>query len=263
MRYTQLVHEGSDRLYGLLLALGVMVAGGCKTPPDDHPPPVQRTQKAEAGIMALEPTGTVRRNASIGDAADAVRDAVNEVDIDGANQAIADIRALAAEIRSRVASLPDNLGDVLDDKLDEARLTDLSDHLQQLIDTTSAKVARFDPDAFNRAVADLRELVVHLSDKVEAIDIQAGNTLANDLSSLKPGIDHSIKQAAALMEDVQRVVDSLPIDQVTQSVTRLEEAATDLRRVFRYVQATLCVIIAVLLVVGYCAIAKLRRSAGT
>ena len=235
------VPRGSRTVCCLLLVLSSLTtAGGCKNTDKEPIPVMDQISKATSDLLRKEPTGTIGRNISLDEAAQAVKERVNQLDVEGANEAVAEIKALTAELRSRTASLPENLGQMLTDWLDEARLPELSARLQELIDDASAKVAQIDLLEINKAVTEVRGLVTQLSEKLEAIDIDEGNSLVGHLSSLKPSVDEAIEQ-------------------VTHAVARMDAATADLQRLFPFLQITLCVAILLLLLLTCCAIVWLRR----
>ena len=236
-----------------------VVVSGCAGPGGRNGPIAETTSPAAAVFRKIDPTGTAERNIRLSQASEAIKERLDELDVEGFNQAVAEYRALAQQVNAQITVLVDELRASLTTGLDQAQFGELSQKLQDAADEASAVMAQLDADGLNRAVSDTRRLVARLDEKIAQLDITAANRLLTDASSLQPDLVEAIRETSTLVKDLRRTVNSLSIAGLNDSVARINATTTSIGRTSSLLQILAVLAIAPILLVAFCAVAWLRR----
>lgn len=207
----------------------------------------------------MDITGTLQRNEDIGNAAEAVRQRVEQVDVDLLNETLAEIGVLLREIRVRVIAVPEDVGKQWGDAFDAARVASLSQHLHELTEQADAKLAAIDPTLINGAAAELRDAASRMSAKIETLDVAAANKLIDAAGALAPGLQESIAQTRALVVEIRKTVKALPVTQTENSLAQIEHAGAAVAPTLRRLVTIAWFVLVGLAVALTCLILALRR----
>lgn len=236
-----------------------LAVAGCARPVGRKGPLAETTSPAAEVFRKIDPTGAADRNIRLSQASEAIKNRLDELDVDGFNQTVAEYRALAQQANAQITALTDELRASLTAGLDEAQLDELSRKLQDAADEASAAMALLDPDGLNRAVSDTHRLVTRLDEKVAQLDIGAANQLVTDASALRPNIMEAFRATSALAKELRQTVDSLPIAELKDSIAGVNSTAASIGRAFWLLQIVLVLAIVPILLLAFCAWVWLRR----
>lgn len=126
---------------------------------------------------ALDPTGVRTASGDIGRASDELAKKLRELDIDALNATLWQLQETIGVIRSRVQSLPVDLGTDVKTQIQNARLKEISDQFQGAAVDLRRKIESIRIDQFNDAVAAIGKTVDHIDAKVGELDMTAVNKL--------------------------------------------------------------------------------------
>lgn len=126
---------------------------------------------------ALDPTGVRTASGDIGRASDELAKKLRELDIDAVNATLWQLQETIGIVRSRVQSLPLDLGTDVKTQIQNAQLKDVSDQLQAATGDLRRKIESIRIDQFNDAVAAIGKTVDHIDAKVSELDMTAVNKL--------------------------------------------------------------------------------------
>jgi methyl-accepting chemotaxis protein len=243
-----------------LTAIALTAVCGCPDRSSDSPSVVSQTSQAAGKVIRLEPTGTIDRNAKIGEAADTVKDRVEQIDVEGFNAAVVEIKRLIDVIRLFVETIPPDLGATVATKIEGVELDTLSVSLEKLAEESTRKVAKFDPEAINLAVADIRKVAADVADRVSRIDVEAGNRLIADAAQVSQSADDLVQRSTALIERLQQTVDALPTAEVRESARGVQSVTADLSPIMGQVRVALWLVIALTAALIVCALTWILRT---
>lgn len=236
-----------------------LTLAGCAAPGQRAKPGGEPTSPAAQVFRKIDPTGAAERNIRLSEASEAIKQRLDELDVDGFNQAVAAYGALAQQVNAQITALADELRESLTTGLDEAQLGVLSRKLQDAADEASAALAQLDSDGLNRAIADTHRLVTQIDEKIAKMDVAAANRLVTDASSLQPDIVEVLRESSLLVNDLRQTVDSLPIAGLNDSIARIDATVASIGRTFWLLQILAVLAIAAILLLAFCALAWLRR----
>ena len=223
---------------------------GCAGPSRREKPMAENTSPAAEVFRKIDPTGAADRNIRLGQASEAIKERLDELDVDGFNQTVAEYRALAQQVNAQITALANELRKSLTTGIDDAELGELSRKLQDAADEASAAMALLDPDGLNRAVSDTHRLVTRIDEKVEQLDIEAANRLITNASSLRPDMADAIRETSALVNDLR------------QTIAGIDSATASINRAFWLIQIVLVLSIVPILLLSFCALVWLRHRPG-
>lgn len=239
-----------------------LVVAGCAVPGGRKEPIAETTSPAAEVFRKIDLTGAAERNIRLGQASEAIKERLDELDVYGFNQTVAEYRELAQQVNAQITALVDEIRESLTAGLDDAQLGELSRKLQDAADETSAVLAQLDLDELNRAVSGTHRLVTRIDEKIEQLDVAAANQLLTDASSLQPDIVEALRESSALLKDLRQTVDSLPIAGLNDSIAGINSATASIGRTFSLLQIVAVLAIAPILLLAFCALAWLRRRPG-
>lgn len=240
-----------------------MIGGvACRSPEMDAVSADATRAVNDLGKQIDDFTGVTQRT-SVSEAADAIRDRAQELDIQSLNETVAGINVLVREIRSRVITLPEDAGAIWATAVEQADLKGVSERLRALTDTVAAQVERFDPDAANAVVGELRTLVSEVSQRVTEVNIDETNNLINEARSLQPTLDAALLEATALAAELRRAVRAAPTAQAERTLTQLERVGASVAPVVQTMTILFCTAMAGLCVVLLWMTILLRRMTRT